>query len=138
MRRVKSIKSGLEGTVLENTGNGWITVMFDGAPVPVDMWAPLTRGVLVGLALDHATEYVTAPTSGIELLRRVAAWADWQREDHWLPEDGRDPTLSQIVELHALCLSWDVETPEDLATHDDPKARGAWDLWVYVKNGMSA
>lgn len=76
--------------------------------------------------------------SGIELLRRVAAWADWQREDHWLPEDGRDPTLSQIVELHALCMSWDVETPEDLATHDDPKARGAWDLWVYVKNGMSA
>jgi len=55
MRRVKSIKSGLRGTVLENTGNGWITVMFDDLTDPVDMWAPLTRGVI---------EYVTAPVPG--------------------------------------------------------------------------
>lgn len=66
---------------------------------------------------------------GIELLRRVVQWADWQREDHWLPEDGPAPTLTQIVLLHSLCLSWDVETPEDLANHENPRARSAWKVW---------
>jgi hypothetical protein len=71
----------------------------------------------------------STPEAGIELLRRVVKWADWQREDHWLPEDGQEPTIDQIVQLHALCLSWDVETPEDLASHDDPRARAAWTTW---------
>jgi hypothetical protein len=77
--------------------------------------------------ITQTLETTTVP--GIETLRDTVEWANWQREDHWLPEDGKDPTLAQIVQLRSLCLSWGVETPEDLATHDDPRARAAWDTW---------
>lgn len=53
---------------------------------------------------------------GIETLRQVAAWADWQLENHWLPEvASKAPTVAQIVELWTLCQAWGVDTPEDLA-----------------------
>ena len=66
---------------------------------------------------------------GIDLLRRLEEWCAWQREDHWLPEDGRNPTITQIILLHSLCMTWGVETPEDLANHSDRKARAAWTEW---------
>lgn len=67
---------------------------------------------------------------GIETLRQVVAWADWQREDHWLPADGKAPTVAQVVELWTLCQAWEVETPEDLAE----VAPDAWRTW-YARRG---
>ena len=34
------------GTILENHGNGWMTIKFDGAPTCQDMWAPLDRNLI--------------------------------------------------------------------------------------------
>lgn len=73
---------------------------------------------------------------GVDTLRLLASWVDWQREDHWLPEDGKNPTLTQIVQLYSLCMSWDVETPEGLEGHDDPKARAAWTTWYAARGAL--
>ncbi len=67
---------------------------------------------------------------GIEVLRAVVRWADQQHESHWLRASGYDdPTAHEITALYGLCLAWGVESPEALASHDNPKARRAWSLW---------
>lgn len=69
--------------------------------------------------------------AGIETLRQVAAWADWQLEDHWLPEvASKTPTVAQIVQLWTLCQAWGVDTPEDLAE----VAPNTWQIW-YARRG---
>lgn len=45
-RRVRLVSTGRLGRLLENHGNGWLTIKFDGAPTCQDMWAPLTRGLV--------------------------------------------------------------------------------------------
>jgi hypothetical protein len=45
-RRVRATLTGALGTILCNDGRGWITIKWDGAPCPVDWWAPLDRGLL--------------------------------------------------------------------------------------------
>jgi len=45
-RRCRLVGTLTEGTILENHGNGWMTIHWDGAPCPQDVWAPLTRGLI--------------------------------------------------------------------------------------------
>lgn len=71
--------------------------------------------------------------SGIQTLRRVTRWADQQDENLWIPPAGPPATITQIVELHALCLAWGVDTPADLRTHDNPKAGQAFRRWRHTR-----
>jgi hypothetical protein len=45
-RRCRLVGTDTLGTILENHGNGWLTILWDGAPTPCDLWAPLTRGLV--------------------------------------------------------------------------------------------
>ena len=45
-RRVRLVSTGKIGRPLDNHGNGWVTIKFDGAPTCQDMWAPFTRGLV--------------------------------------------------------------------------------------------
>jgi len=67
--------------------------------------------------------------TGIETLRRVAKWCDSQHENNWLPIGGVAPTVEDILSLYSLCVAWGVDTPEDLRTHPDKKARDAYREW---------
>lgn len=53
--RCRLVADGTMGTILENHGNGWLTIKFDGAPTCQDIWAPLTRGLII-LEADDARE----------------------------------------------------------------------------------
>jgi hypothetical protein len=68
----------------------------------------------------------------IEELRAIVAWCNWQYENWWLPFDGRNPTIEQIIELYHLCRSFDVETPECLQMVGD-EAEAALDRWVAAR-----
>lgn len=46
-RPCRSVGSNALGNVLEMRADGWVTIQFDGAPGPVDMWAPFTKGHVV-------------------------------------------------------------------------------------------
>ena len=45
-RRIRLVSTGALGRLLDNHGNGWVTIKFDGAPTCQDMWAPFTRGLV--------------------------------------------------------------------------------------------
>ena len=51
--RCRLASTGRLGTILENHGNGWMTILFDGAPTCQDMWAPLTRGLIELVELER-------------------------------------------------------------------------------------
>jgi hypothetical protein len=67
---------------------------------------------------------------GIERLRELTDWANWQNENSWLPARGKPPTLDQIAALRRLTIRWDVETPGDLRDHEDHRARAEYAEWL--------
>ena len=75
-------------------------------------------------------------TPPIAKLRAIVAWCDWQYESWWLPADGRDPTVGQIIELYYLCRRFDVETPECLQ-EEGGEARAALTRWVAARGEVA-
>ncbi len=65
----------------------------------------------------------------IERLRNAVRWANHQHEHHWLPVDGKCPSIAQILQLHTMCMAWGAATPECLASHPNHMARAAWRRW---------
>lgn len=75
-------------------------------------------------------------THPIAELRAIYVWCDHQNEDWWLPADGRDPTVGQIIELYRLCRRFDVETPECLQ-EEEGEARAALTRWVAARGEVA-
>lgn len=48
-------------------------------------------------------------------LRKIAEWSGFQEEVLWLPVDGNDPTIEQIVELYRLCQEHNLTSAYNLA-----------------------